>query len=40
MMPGVTTRVTSRFTMPFATFGSSTCSQITTLWPSSQSFAT
>ena len=38
--PGVTIRTTSRRTSPLATLGSSTCSQITTLWPRSVSFAT
>ncbi len=32
-VPGVTTLVTSRFTTPFAVFGSSTWSQITTRYP-------
>ena len=31
MVPGVTTRMTSRFTRPFASFGSSICSAIATL---------
>ena len=33
VVPGVTTRITSLFTSPFACFGSSTCSQIATLCP-------
>ena len=33
VVPGVTTRITSLLTRPFAFLGSSTCSQIATLWP-------
>ena len=32
-VPGVTTRITPLFTIPFASFGSSNCSQIATLYP-------
>ena len=34
-VPGVTTRTTARSTIPFASRGSSICSQIATLWPCS-----
>ena len=33
LVPGVAIRTTSRFTIPFAVAGSSTCSQIATLYP-------
>ena len=33
LVPGVTIRITSLFTRPLASFGSSTCSQIATLCP-------
>ena len=33
LVPGVTMRMTSRFTSPLASFGSSTCSQMATLCP-------
>ena len=32
-VPGVTTRITSRSTRPFAVAGSSICSQMATLYP-------
>jgi hypothetical protein len=38
IVPAVTTRTIARSTMPFATFGSSICSQIATLKPFETSF--
>jgi hypothetical protein len=39
IVPAVTTRTIARSTMPFATFGSSICSQIATLKPFETSFS-
>ncbi len=39
-VPGVITRMMLRLTSPFASLGSSICSQMATLWPLAISFAT